>query len=207
MNRVFTADAMRKKVIGALSIVLVLSIGYYIFLYTPTIEPVADPQTENISSAPRVSVAVPLGWIDRSNTLGPPAWNTVDKDGNPADSARRMHFISPDYADCEVWGMDCMVAKGYWLEVIVSEDLAGESIDTLLTALQEGSKTFGGVFREITIDGERAVLSDVKAHGSYVWAQTFRNGRSYYFRLNAPDERAPGVQQLFLDILATAQLP
>lgn len=114
------------------------------------------------------------------------------------------HFMSPEYVPANDTGPS--TKAGYWLEVRVGEAGTGDSYQNDLAKAKAASEALGGSYETITVDGQKAVLSDTKTHGTYWSVNVYKGNKNYLFRLNAPDEDKPEVKQLFASILGTVKL-
>lgn len=121
-----------------------------------------------------------------------------------ADQPGWIFFKSPDYEPATELGPS--VKAGYWLEVRVSQTIANESYGQDLKNAPMGQEAHGGSYETIKIDGRSAILSNTKTHGTYWYATAYDTGKTYYFRLNAPNETKPEVKELFKTILATVRV-
>ena len=202
---------MSKTLIAGLVIIAIVVSVFFAFKTTETgsVTSSTGNQTSEIKeySNAYVSLLLPEDWKDMSDTIGPPLWASRDaKGGGPQPRNELMQFTSANYKDCDESGMGCVVADGYWLEIFVRDIASGESYEQALKNIEHAATALGQSYSVITIDGQNAILSDIKTHDSYWWAETYKGGKQFYFRLNTPDEHAPGVKELFLELLGSVQL-
>lgn len=140
-------------------------------------------------------------YDDRNLSLQYPDTWTSYKENNRPDW---VFFKSPDYVPSEDLGPS--VKAGQLLEVRVGNTNDYESYEMDLKNAPIAQKNHGGTYETISIDGNNAILSDTKTHGTYWYATAYKNGKTYFFRLNVLDEDEPGVKDLFLSILATVDI-
>lgn len=132
----------------------------------------------------------------------PDNWKTYTK----TDQPEWVFIQSPDFIEPQAEGPGPSAEAGYLLEVYVSKTLPGESFESALQGAKDGEGVVGGSYEVIKIDGIDAILSDQKTHGTFLTATTYKNGNTYYFRLNAVDEDKPEVKSLFATILETVDI-
>lgn len=120
------------------------------------------------------------------------------------DQPEWVFFKSPDYLPAN--GLGPSVKRGQWLEVRVAKSEDNESHESDLKNLALAEKAHGGSYEVIEIDGQKAVLSDIKSHGTHWDATTYSNGKTYYFRYNVVDEDKPGVKDFFKSLLDSVDL-
>lgn len=122
------------------------------------------------------------------------------------DQPEWTFFKSPDFKAPSGEGPGPTAEAGYLLEVRVAKSEGTESYEEDLKNAPLAQEAHGGSYKTIKIDGRNAILSDTKSHGTYLYATTYANGKTYYVRLNAPDEDKPEVKELFNAILSTIQI-
>ncbi len=195
-----------------LLVVLVLGliggVGYYVYdRQTSTSEPQTSSTSEAALPVSDENKAATADWKAYSGMTitmkYPETWKQVDKPGE----TDTVHFVSADYVAPGEDGPS--VTAGYSLDVMVSKTLSYDSHAAMVVAYKETKEAAacGGDYQEITIDGEKAVLSDMKCHGSDITAVAIKDGTEYFFRLNSLDEDKPEVRTLFNQILSTVTLP
>lgn len=123
---------------------------------------------------------------------------------NESDKPEWIFIKSPDYLPATEIGNS--VKAGYLLEVSVTESETYESYTEDLKNAAVAQENHGGTYETIKIDGQNAILSNTKTHGTFWHATTYYNGNTYFFRLNALDESQPEVKKLFESILVTVRI-
>ncbi|MDQ2972901.1 MAG: hypothetical protein M3Q79_00250 [bacterium] len=91
------------------------------------------------------------------------------------------------------------------LEVFGLETLPEDNFENIVKSSKEAMGSIGGSYEVIKIDGNDAILTTLKTHGTYIDGVTFKNDKQYFFRLNAVDETKPEVKELINAILETVQ--
>ncbi len=187
---------------------LISGIGYYVYDRQAS---TSEPQTSSTSEAtPPVSDENKAATGDWKTYSGmtitmkyPETWKQQEK-LNETDS---VYFASADYLAPEMEGPN--VKAGYSLDVMVTKTLSYNSHAAMVAAYKDtkDAAACGGDYQEITIDGEKAILSDMKCHGTDLVAIAIKDGTEYFFRLNSLDEDKPEVRMLFNQILSTVTLP
>ncbi len=127
-------------------------------------------------------------------------------DRKEGDQAGLIFFVSPDFKEPEGDGPGPTAAAGYKLQVSVRESESYESYESDLKNAPTAQENHGGFYETIKIDGNNAILSDTKTHGTYIYATTYKNGNTYRFTLHAVDEDKPEVRELFESMLDTVNL-
>jgi Tfp pilus assembly protein PilE len=126
----------------------------------------------------------------------PNTWTTsVEQEGN---------LLVLKSADFEV-GTEEYVAvnNGELLEIFVNS--SDSNIDALLTSLKEAKSAHGGEYKEIKVDGERAVFSTIKTHGSHVNTFVYKNGNEYLFRYDTVNLTDLRLEEKLLSFLSTVR--
>ncbi|MBP7807295.1 hypothetical protein KA047_02255 [Candidatus Saccharibacteria bacterium] len=184
-------------------------IGYYVYSRqssTPTAEPTSTTVTPAADTTDENKTAT-ADWKTYSGmTISmkyPETWKPRDITNEPD----RVYFASADYVAPGEDGPS--VTAGYLLDVMVSNTPSDDSHEAMVAGYKEtkDAGACGGDYQEITIDGEKAVLSDMKCHGSDITAIAIKDGTEYFFRLSSIDEDKPEVRTLFNHILSTVTLP
>jgi Tfp pilus assembly protein PilV len=124
----------------------------------------------------------------------PKTWTaSVEQNGN------RLDLKSADF---EI-GTEEYVAvnNGELLEIFVNS--SESNIDSLLSSLKEAQSAHGGEYKEIKVDGERAVFSTIKTHGSHVNAFVYKNGNEYLFRYDTVNITDSDREEKLLNFLET----
>lgn len=132
----------------------------------------------------------------------PKEWTQYQEDESP----EWFLFKSPDFIAPSQDGPGPTAESGYLLEVRISQSESWESYEEDLENAPISLQNHGGTYEKITIDRHNAILSDIKTHGTYWNATAYNNNKTYYFRLNAPDEDKPEVKELFKSLLETVKL-
>lgn len=188
---------------------LIGGVGYYVYSRqssTPTTEPTSTPVTPAADTTDENETAT-ADWKTYSGmTISmkyPETWKSLE-DPRETDT---VHFTSADYVAPGEDGPS--VTAGYSLDVMVTKTLSYDSHEAMIAGYKEAKESgaCGGDYQEITIDGEKAVLSDMKCHGSDITAIAIKDGTEYFFRLSSIDEDKPEVRTLFNQILSTVTLP
>jgi prepilin-type N-terminal cleavage/methylation domain-containing protein len=123
-----------------------------------------------------------------------------------ADQVGTVYFKSPDFKAPTAEGPGPTALAGYMLELITLDELLPEdNFENYVKNLGGPERGIGGDFSEIKIDGNDAVLSDIKTHGTYIEGITFKNEKQFIFRLNAVDEDKPEVKELITTLLGSVQ--
>lgn len=132
----------------------------------------------------------------------PGSWSSAGEEGSVKT------FKSADYKAPSEKGFGPSAEAGYLLEYQTSTkiDAAYQTYEQAITSLKEAEEALGGSFETLKVDGQNAVITDIKSHGTYLEAYVFRADYVYFFRLNATDEDKPEVKSLLKEILAGVKL-
>lgn len=130
----------------------------------------------------------------------PDTWTSYKENDQP----EWVFFKSSDYVPATELGPS--VNAGQRFEVRVAKSESWESYESDLKNAPTAQENHGGTYETIKIDGNNAILSDTKTHGTYWYATAYKNGKTYYFRYNVLDEDKPEVKVLFKSILATVDI-
>lgn len=201
---------LSKKFSIIILVILVLITGWMVWVwYALGNDAASNNQNGEVSlRSDNQPAQVPEGWVQYTDGQAgvsfayPKDWQERIIQ-NKGGTERVEGLISPDFSTVTD-GDFIFPATGYWFEHIVTDNEFNESIN--VEGLESAKKAHGGDHYLTTIDGQEAVISTTKTHGSHIWAQTYANGKSYYFRLNVEDEDDPAVRALFEKILSTVDL-
>lgn len=184
------------------SVGLIVGIGWYVWSKSNNSKDNGSANIENVQNNEDSVFKKDFAFYGDSKLVlqYPREWTQQTK----SDQPEWIFFKSPDYEPATELGPS--VKAGYLLEVRISESLANESYSEDLKNAPLGQEAHGGSYESIKIDGQDAILSDTKPHGTYWHATTYYGGKTYFFRLNALDETKPEVKELFKSILATVKI-
>ncbi len=129
----------------------------------------------------------------------PDSWTPYKESGQP----EWAYFKSTDFVPATELGPS--VIAGYQLEIKVAKSEGSSSFEENLNQTKKAKEDgdCDGDYEVIKIDGNQAIKSDMKCHGTEIYATTYKNGIAYFFRLNSLDEDKPEVRALFTGILNT----
>ena len=155
-----------------------------------------------------LSLQYPKDWLQQNETEYYTKFVTDDSNKKQEVDedylSRWIHFTSPDYKPATELGPS--VKAGYWLEVTVLEAQEGESYENTVSSMKEAQEAHGGKYETITIDGNKAVLSNIQSHGTSWSANVYKSGENFLFKLHSLDDKKPEVKELFKTILETVVL-
>jgi hypothetical protein len=161
------------------------------------------PQSSVVANPDSTTVTVKEGFTLYENQnvsiQYPRGWSA----GSRSDEPEWVYLASADYNPPQSTTEGPSVTAGYLLEMRVSKTLPKESFSQ---SLEQAKNAKGGNYKVIKIDGNEALLSTQKKSGTFRWAMTFHNEKTYYFKLNTLNENNPKVKALFTAILQTVKL-
>lgn len=122
-------------------------------------------------------------------------------------SSADVDIVSADFVEAEELGPS--VGAGYWLELYVRTGTQKmyESYDAYLSSVKGIEQGCGGSYEESTVANRPAIISDLKCHGTYRYANFYEGDTEFMLRLNGLDENTDEFRQLFATILSTVALP
>lgn len=108
--------------------------------------------------------------------------------------------------DADSSGLGAAVTAGYWLTAHILPTGEFDSYASDLENAPSKKDENGGFYEVLKIDGNNAVLSNSKTHGSYLYAKAYKNGKTYSFTLHAVDDDATETKQVFKVILESVKI-
>lgn len=184
---------------------LIGGVGWYIWQSTNK-KGSEQPTAQTTEEIKKEESAVKQGYTlytDSNLSLQyPDAWTPYKE----ADQPEWIFFKSPDFIPATELGPS--VKAGYQLEIRVAQAQGTTTFEEDLSQTKKAKESggCGGDYEVIKIDGNQAIKSDIKCHGTEISARLYQNGKEYFFRLNSLDEDKPETRDLFTTILETVSI-